>query len=362
MKQTVFIGSWDWDGTDTRKGISVCTCEEGKLTFLTNSFPHIKTASPVIQTTENRIIVTEETKGTPKMRGGHLHHLELKEDMTLKELQDIRTYAVNPSFSCLSKDGSYLLAVHHTSTKDVAVKLRRDETGVHEECIYDDAAIELFAVKDGYIQEPMIDYVSYAPCEGRPSLLHSVYEAPCSNVFIICDKGLDKVYSYRIEEGQLKEISACSTERDSAPRYCVFHPEKPLFYVCNEKKPVVYTFTYDSSGVIACVGKTVIPVEGMAMASDIVITPDGHQIFVLLRICDRIAVLHTDENGMPSYVCDTDADGKNARGAATDENGEYLYVCNTDSDRVTTFRICQSGLSKYSVFLISRPANIFFKK
>lgn len=367
--QYAVVGSWDWDGSDTQKGINICKVNEstGSLTMFRNYLPDLKCGSTAEAGRDGMIYFVDERKeqrGRKTGGGGYVLAARVDEKGRAEIISELPSMAVNPSYCCLDESGRYLAVVHHTSTRDSATVLKRTRKGeVQQKIIYDDAAVVLFELNaDGSIGRA-VDYHCHAARDGKASLLHSVYRMPGSDLLIVCDKGLDQIYSYRIRKGRLELRDTLDVPAGSDPRYAAFHPEKPLIYINNEQRTKLYTVSCQKrTGKLKMLAETELldqPLIGMA--SDIVISADGRFVYTVLRFADMISVCRTDEKGIPQLLQTVPCGGVNARGMALSRDGRFLYCCNTESDVITVFRIQEDGtLKKSRNIAVSRPANLRF--
>ncbi len=366
MKKYAIIGSWDWDGTDTVKGVNTAAVNEktGNLSRFRNYVPDVKSGCTAA-VRDNIIYFTDEQKtlkGNANGGGGYLYAAEVSSQGEIEIISQRPSLAVNPSYCTVDSTGRYLIAVHHGSSRNCATKIRKENGRIISEVVHDDAAAVLFELHaDGTIGEAA-DAVFHEK-EGRQSHLHSIYNVPDSGLLLICDKGLDCIYTYAVRRGKLVLKDTLSLPEGSDPRYGAFHPVLPLFYANNEQRSVLYTVRFNKrTGKLKLIGETQLMDQPLiAMASDTVITADGKYLYTALRMADVISVCSADEKGMPHLIGTIDAGGKNARGINLSRDGRFLYVCNTESDVIAVFRIQPDGtLKKSREIPCSRPANIRF--
>lgn len=373
IKSYAIVGCWDWDGSTKEKGLRVCRyhSETGHIELLSGILPEIKVGFQPLLHKNSKLYFVEEQKHTDNHKnggGGYVYVVQFHpENERLFVVCRRESLGVNPCGCALSKSGEFLLVVHHTSTKDTATKLMRNVDGtITNKIIYDDAAIVLFRIaEDGCIQE-VCDYAVHEPQNDKASLLHAVYSY--HNHFIICDKGLDCLYSYDVDEeqGKLRLQDTIHVEQGSKPRYCAFHPIKPLFYGSNEGCEKIYTYCCNpENGKLSVLCETSLHVKGEKeqghMSSDIMITPDGRFLYVALRGINQLISFELDEKGIPRRRGAICCGGINPRGLSIDPDGMFLYSCNTESDDITCFKIQEDGgLLKQESIKISRPANMMF--
>ena len=61
------------------------------------------------------------------------------------------------------------------------------------------------------------------------------------------DKGMDRVYTFRVdeEEGKIIPADCFLDDRGVFPRYGAFHPTLPVLFTNNERACVIDVFDYD---------------------------------------------------------------------------------------------------------------------
>ena len=367
MKNYAVIGSWDWDGTDTAKGMTIAEVSEktGNLRILDNYLPDVKfgctaaVRNDVIYFTDERKTLRDRRAGG----GGYVYAAKITDHGKAEIISCVPSLGVNPSYCTCDNTGKYLIAVHHSSFKNCATKIRRENGKIVSETVHDDAPAVLFALNEDGTVGKALDAVWHAPEGEKTSLLHSVYCVPGSDILVIFDKGLDRIYSYAVRRNRLILKDTLEVPEGSDPRYGAFHPVLPLFYGNNEQSTKLYTISISKkTGKMKICHETELMKEPMiAMASDIAITPDAEYLYTALRMADVIAVCRLDEKGIPSLIGTVEGGGRNARGMAVSRDGRYLYICNTESDVITVFRIQKNGMLKKSRDIpLSRPANLRF--
>ncbi len=367
-KEIAIIGSWDSEEKDAVKGINVfeADSQSGDLKFLNNYLPELKCGSAVSVGRSGTLYFVDEKKqasGLEPARGGMVYSASMV-DGIIRILSNTPSLATNPSYCATDREEKYLIVVHHTAPKDSATRIYMTENGdIRNEVIHDDAPIVLFNLDKDHRIDRAIDFRLHEKEGNKRSMLHAVYRIPESDRFVIFDKGLDRIYSYEIDNGKLQLLDVLDMESGSNPRYGVFHPHLPILYGNNERADLVSVIRID--------GKTgklkdeyelkIFEDDERSMASDIAITPDGKYLYCHYRMRNKIVSMKLDEEGIPSVIGYTDCEGEMARGIGISRNGEYLYCCNTKSDRVTIFSIGTDGLLKKKKDIqVSRPANIRF--
>ncbi len=278
----------------------------------------------------------EDTKTYGEGSGGFITALRLTDD---KVLSRVRTYGIDTTHCALSKDGKYLIVVHHGGTSVDS----SDKGG---------CPINLYALnEDGSIGECK-DRIIIESGE-KKSALHSVYCSPSGNFFIVNECGQDKVITLKIENEKMRITHTLDVENKYNPRYGVFHPTLPIYYGNNELVPVLSTYVYEEDGTIKkikdlsmVVGNERETNNGIIPASDMVLHPSGKYIYVALRKVGRIVTVAIDENGDTKLVESVDCGGLFPRGLGVDKSGEHLYACNSDTGEVAELTIDKDGTIK----------------
>lgn len=389
-KYAALVGGWDWDGSSQIKGISLCEENETGWIIKKNILPDVKVGSRVVFHGKELFYFVDEKKCTEDRAygGGGYVYAAKKTGDKIEIISKVKSLAVNPCDCEITKSGKYLLVVHHTSTKDTSTKLvRTEDHRIQSVVSYDDAALVLFRLKEnGEISEAVdfdvkknkgsvsVVHAAY-PSEtksirypdGKPSMLHGISTNPDTAIFLITDKGLDKLYSYKVDEkaGRLICLDELQLPLNSAPRYCIFHPYKNLCYINNEAKDVIYLCSYDkANGKLQLLKQILLEIPGKSgsnMASDMLFSNRTNCLYLILRTINKVVVIHLDCEGMPICQQYYPAGGQHARGLAIRPDEKRLYVCNTESDNISAFEIADDGsLNFLSSYPISRPSNLIF--
>jgi 6-phosphogluconolactonase (cycloisomerase 2 family) len=105
---------------------------------------------------------------------------------------------------------------------------------------------------------------------------------------------------------------------------------------------------------------------GNAMASAILVHPEGNFIYISNRFHDSIAAFSIDQNtGYLHPLCCESSLGKTPRFMTFDEAGDHLYVANEESDTIQVFNIDKkTGRLEFSnkTIYTESPVCILFSK
>lgn len=193
---------------------------------------------------------------------------------------------------------------------------------------------------------------------------------PSGRFLLVPDKGLDRVFSFRFEQGRLSPAVQpfVVTRENAGPRHLALHPVLPMAYVVNELDSSVTTYDYDpASGalqarqILSLLPETF---TGNSRASEIEVDRAGRFLYASNRGHDSIAVFAIDPvTGLLRTVDWTPSGGFTPRFFALTPNGRHLFVLNEDSDEIRGFRVgCEDGrlLASGEVTRVGSPVCMVF--
>jgi len=164
----------------------------------------------------------------------------------------------------------------------------------------------------------------------------------------VCDLGLDKVLSYRLD-GRLGKLIPndppfAQVKPGSGPRHMVFHPDGRFAYVINEMSSTVTAFRYDANAGVLSEVQTVSALPhyftGVNSGAEVDVHPSGKLLYVSNRGHNSVVLFNIDSrNGTLTYAEENVTRGLKPRHFGIDPSGEYLAVGNQDSDTILVTRI-----------------------
>ncbi|MDW5442910.1 lactonase family protein [Polaromonas sp. SM01] len=295
------------------------------------------------------------------------------------ELVQLVSDLVNPSFLCLNKCNDRLYAVHgdghevsvfSVSPKDGTLQfLQRQECGGLNPVHLALDPTEKFLVISDHLGEnggtlavmPVNDDGGLGAVEQRVGLVgtpgpHRKEQAhakphfnpfePTGRFVVVPDKGFDRVFVFRFEDGRLTPASTpwMDTREGAGPRHVAFHPTRPFAYVVTELDSTVMACGLDAETgaltplqVLSCLPDAF---TGNSRASEISVAQDGRTLYASNRGYDSIAVFHIDlETGFLTFSEATQSMGQTPRFFAISPGNSVMYVLNEDSDSIATFHI-----------------------
>lgn len=178
---------------------------------------------------------------------------------------------------------------------------------------------------------------------------------PSGRWVLVPDKGVDRVFVFRFENGQLRPADEpfAQTREGAGPRHLAFHPSQPWVYVINELDSTVTAYTFDAdTGALRpfqIVSALADSFTGNSRASEIEVDRAGRTLYASNRGEDSIAVFDIDVlTGRLSLRQTVPSAGHTPRFFTTDPAGRWCYVLNEDSDRIVLFAIGADGALRES--------------
>jgi 6-phosphogluconolactonase (cycloisomerase 2 family) len=164
---------------------------------------------------------------------------------------------------------------------------------------------------------------------------------PSGQFVLVPDKGLDRVFSFKFDNGKLYPADQpfVVSREGSGPRHLAFHPKTSFAYVVNELDSSVTAYRFNSqSGALSPI--QIVPslpstFTGNSRASEIEIDRSGRFLYASNRGYDSVAVFAIDQSsGMLTPVEFMPTDGKTPRFFTFTPNGRFLFALNEDSDTI----------------------------
>jgi 6-phosphogluconolactonase len=178
--------------------------------------------------------------------------------------------------------------------------------------------------------------------------VHSVTISPDNRFVVVCDLGLDKIFTYALDAATAKLTPAnppfVATEPGSGPRHFKFGPDGRHAYAITEMGATLIAFDYAAaSGRLTPkqVVSTLPPdFSGLKWAAEVRVHPNGKFLYASNRTHDSIAVYAIDAGtGTLTLIEIVPSGGKTPRNFDLSPNGKWLVCGHQDTDRVTVFCI-----------------------
>ncbi len=372
MKNNAYVGSWSF--RPEKKGLSRFEMdpETGKLTWKETILEHVSVGALFLDEEKDVLYAADEGGRFEDLaETGGVHAVKLNEDGSFSEVRSF-TPSLNPKTSYIWKaEGSpYLVISNHSSSK--AVKRAVLEGGLwRSETVYDQASVNVIRLDEAGLTQQVCGALVFdaGPADGTMRIphLHNVMADPEGKMFISCDKGMDRIITFRLDEAsgtpELLAVTACPD--NTAPRYSVFHPAADIVFTNNENWPGICAFRYErQTGRLDKIGEVLIGDAGdrTMNASDLVLSEKGDRLYAALRTTNEIAVLAVGEDGSLALIQRAGCGGEGPRGLY--RFGPYLYCLNLAAGRIACFTVRDDGTLAEGpqVFVARLPGSMVIRR
>lgn len=348
-----FVGSWSFKPGE--KGLSIYSYEPdtGALSFVRRIHPEISVGNQYLNRKQGLLYITDESgavrNGTV---GGCVKVFRTGGKQVLTEFSSADTLLPKPSYFALDSSGEYALAAHH-SNRGYVTKLVSHEDGTFlSQTVTDDAGLVLLRCnRDGSLGQvcDVILTPGGEPYGAHPfSHQHCINADPSGELYLVCDKGQDKIYSFRLdrENGKLALMHTTQVAENYAPRYVAFHPNTNVVYENNEKQPVLLAFRYNTvSGILEQMDSlNLLQEDEQGDCADMVMHPSGKRMYASVRGANQICVIDLDRDGKMQLKQKLSCAGDNPRGLCLAPDGNYLLCANLGSNSIAVFAVGEDGM------------------
>jgi 6-phosphogluconolactonase (cycloisomerase 2 family) len=346
-------------------GLSVYSYDKknGSLDFIGRFFEDINVGQQYYSAKNNVLYINNEIRSRRGKAGGGGYLTALSVNQATGELQLINekeTLCPMPSWVNLDGTGRFAVVPHFGTDNFVTKCIRYEDGNFESKTEFDDIFLALFRIEESGGIGELCD-IDIHP--GKDILdihinphLHSAQSDPSGELFLVCDLGMDKIYSYKIDHEAGKLIRKCEhfVEKGAGPRYSVFHPVFPIVYCNNEGLPVVHSYGYDiSTGLLEkrrrvsiLADKTEKELCVKPQPSDIVIHPEAKNLYIAIRGINLIAAFKIEKDGDITLIQNINCDGDNPRGLCISPDGSFLFSMNNKSEDISVFSIGEDGILK----------------
>ena len=180
---------------------------------------------------------------------------------------------------------------------------------------------------------------------------HSANFSPDNRFVLVCDLGLDKIFSYAADPatGKLSPNGFVEALRGSGPRHLAFHTSGKFVFGNNEMLLTETTYAYDAAKgrlkrleTVSALPKEV-PFNDEFSTAETRVHPNGKWVYVSVRTHDTIARFDFDEStGRLTHVSNIPSGGLIPRNFNIDPGGRWLLAAHQDSGNVVLFAIDQT--------------------
>ena len=324
----------------------------------------------------NHLIYFGTYTRTPSTGKG-IYSVRLDDDTGALSTPTLVAEAVNPAWITLSPDKKHLYTISATKAQAAAYSVdattskltplaaaTSPEAAPPSHLVVDATGRLLLAANyaDGYLSAIPIhpDGSLGAPTVTRHSghsvhptrqdkpHVHSVTLSPDNRYVIVCDLGLDKIFTYAIDPAAAKATPAnpafVAAETGAGPRHFKFGQDGRHAYAINELGSTITTYDYDAAHGALSPRQTVPTIPpgftDATTAAEIRVHPSGKFVYGSNRGHNSIAVFAINPvDGRLTSVEIVPSGGKVPRNFAFSPNGKWLVCAHQDSDNLTVFRV-----------------------
>ena len=218
---------------------------------------------------------------------------------------------------------------------------------------YADGYVAALAVRpDGTLGEPTIIRHSGQPgphpTRQTKPFVHSVTVSPDNRHVVVCDLGLDKIFTYQLDPDAAKLTPAeppfVATDPGAGPRHFKFGADGKHACAINELGNTVSVYAYDAARGALTPRQTIptLPADfkDQNTAAEVRVHPNGKFLYGSNRGHDSIVVYAiSPATGLLTFVEHVPTGGKTPRNFALSPDGRWLVCGHQDTELVTVFRV-----------------------
>lgn len=171
---------------------------------------------------------------------------------------------------------------------------------------------------------------------------HQVLPTPDGSAACVTDLGTDELTLSSLAAGSLlRPVSCLQLAAGSGPRHLRFGPPGLAFLALELHSEVLSLRFEAEKGELSLLSaaSTLPPgFTGQNAPAEVLVSPDGQQVYVTNRGHDSVAVFEAEAGGRLRPIQHVPTDGRTPRGAAWSPDGGHLICANQDSSSITVFR------------------------
>lgn len=174
------------------------------------------------------------------------------------------------------------------------------------------------------------------------SHLHYVALTPDKNYLCAVDLGLDKIFLYKYDNGNLTDPKVLNVKEGYCPRHIVFHPNGKYAYVICESSSEIITLTYnyeDGFSIINYISTIPQSFKGINSTAAILISCDGKFLYGSNRGHNSIVVYSIcAETGRLTLVNNYDTYGNGPRDFNFTPDNKFIVISNELTNNLTVYK------------------------
>jgi 6-phosphogluconolactonase len=275
-----------------------------------------------------------------------------------------------PTYLAMDEARRVLVTANHGDFTHVERVIRLSGGGWGTEYVYDDSTVIMFGISgDGRIES--IQDLKVLPGHGRDpnsspqagghaqssAHAHCAVFDPSGQFVLVCDKGTDQIYVYRMSAG-LEQVSTYRFEDEIGPRHVAFDALTGRSFVTCEFSSELASFDFDTAtGKLRLLDRVSTVDEahtGLNEPADVRVHPDGHFVYVNNRGEDSVAWFAVEQNGALTRrghvsLSESVHPGLAARSFAFDPTGSFVLVADRPANRVRSYAVDRANGSLHAL-------------
>ena len=171
--------------------------------------------------------------------------------------------------------------------------------------------------------------------------VHYTDYTPDEKWIVVCDLGIDTVFTYKRTAEGLEEVAQYKTKAGSGPRHLAFHPTLPIAYLICELDATVEVLSYNNkNGTFRNLDKIALTTEDQqAWGGAIHLTRDGRFVYASNRGFDALYTFSIDaSSGLLTLVQTIESYGSVPRDFHLSNDEAYIVVGHQESDNLTLLK------------------------
>nr|WP_228723031.1 lactonase family protein [Limnobaculum xujianqingii] len=264
------------------------------------------------------------------------------QDGSLKKLNEVDSQGAGPVYISIHPNGKFLLVANYISGSIASFPINKDGS------LGRPASVKQSSGEPGASKPAAAVEGSFAFSDHDGPHAHMIGSDPDGKFVYSTDLGLDRIYQWRIDSsnGVLSANNPpfiAASSAGAGPRHFVFHPTNKHVYLINEESSTLTTYLFDMESGKLMEQQTISSLpegyKGTSFASGLVLSQDGHHLYVANRLHNSISHFNINENGSLTLANNIWTHGDYTRTVVISPDGHSLYAMNQRSDNITTFSI-----------------------
>jgi 6-phosphogluconolactonase (cycloisomerase 2 family) len=285
-----------------------------------------------------------------------------KASRKLTLLNAVSSEGAGPAYVAVHPSGKYVLSANYAGGSLTVLPVKADGSlGAATDVIHPSGPLNPPRASDN-------PPGNFDPSDHSASHVHMVGFDPKGDYVIADEAGLDQILIFKLNlaSGKLTPVSNTASLPGSAPRHFVFDPAGHTFYQLQEQDSMLTAYGFDPATGKLARGESVSALPkgfgGSGLASELLISKDGHRLYSANRLHDTITSFSANGKGHIARLGEVPTGADTPRSLALDPTGKFVFSLNQIGDSVTGFRVNAKGtLDATGQYLpLGSPATMVF--